>query len=222
MSVSSRLDSVRAKVPEGVTLVAVSKYHPLEALKEAYDSGQRIFGESRVQELQEKQPLMPNDVEWHFIGHLQANKVKYIAPYITLIHAVDTPKLLEEISRQGLKCGRQIPVLLQLHVATEETKYGFSTEDAEAYLASNAWRELAGARIDGIMCMASNVDDEAQIAGEFDKAHEFFLHARQTYFADAPHFEKCSWGMSGDMHIAVRHGANLVRVGSDIFGARIY
>lgn len=222
MTISSRLEKVRSRLPEDVTLVAVSKYHPLEALRAAYESGQRVFGESRVQELQQKQPAMPSDVEWHFIGHLQTNKVKYIAPYVTLIHAVDNPKLLDEIDRQGAKHGRQIPVLLQLHVASEETKYGFTIQEAEAYLATNQWRQLRGARIDGIMCMASNVDDEAQIAREFDQAHNFFEMARTKFFEQAPHFRICSWGMSGDMHIAVQHGANMVRVGSDIFGPREY
>lgn len=226
-----RLLEVTDALPDGVSLVAVSKYHPLPALLEAYDAGQRIFGESRVQELQQKQPLMPSDVKWHFIGHLQVNKVKYIAPYIALIHAVDSFKLLREIDRQAERyeaerlahgLSPKIDVLLQLHVAQEETKYGFSTQECKAFLDSAEWRSLRHVNISGIMCMASNVDDEAQIAREFSEAQAFFLMARERYFADDSSFRYCSWGMSDDYPIAIEHGANLVRVGSYIFGPRDY
>ncbi len=149
---------------------------------EAYEAGQRVFGESHVQELQRKYEALPKDIEWHFIGHLQTNKVKYIAPYVSLIHAVDTPKLLAEISKQGVKCGRRIPCLLQLHVAQEETKFGFTVEEAEDFLKSGEWREMTGAELRGVMCMASLTDDEAQIAREFETARQFFLRARDTYF----------------------------------------
>ncbi len=173
--ISDILQEIKRELPEGTRLVAVSKYHPVSALQEAYDAGQRIFGESHVQELQMKRERLPQeDIEWHFIGHLQTNKVKYIAPYISLIHAVDTPKLLAEISRQGVRCGRHIPCLLELHVAQEETKYGFSLEECETYLASGTWQALSGAEIRGVMCMASNVDDERQIAQEFETANQFF------------------------------------------------
>lgn len=226
-----RLSEVRERLPEEVRLVAVSKYHPCEAILEAYDAGQRIFGESRVQELQEKQAVLPSDIEWHFIGHLQVNKVKYIAPYISLIHAVDSLKLLMEIDKQ---CARhederierglpaKIKVLLQLHVAQEDTKYGFAPSACKAFLSSGEWRKLEHVEIAGVMCMASNTDDEEQIASEFQTAYDFFAFARERYFADADSFCECSWGMSDDYPIAVEHGSTLVRVGSYIFGARQY
>lgn len=226
-----RLHDVLSNLPDNVRLVAVSKYHPVAAILEAYDAGQRIFGESRVQELQEKQKSLPNDVEWHFIGHLQQNKVKYIAPYISLIHAVDSFRLLKEIDRQAGRCREvreangltvEIPVLLQLHVAQEESKFGFTPAECKAFLDSSDWRTLSNVHIVGVMCMASNTDDEEQIANEFDVAEEFFRMAKHRYFADDPEFCRCSWGMSDDYPIAVEHGANLVRVGSYIFGERQY
>ena len=210
-----------ATLPEGVRLTAVSKYHPEQSIMAAYAAGQRIFGESRVQELQRKYEALPKDIQWHFIGHLQTNKVKYIAPYVSLIHAVDTPRLLEEISRQGIKAGRKIPCLLQLHVAQEETKYGFSIAEATEFLSGGAWQQMEGAEIHGIMCMASNVDDDEQIAREFETARRFFLQARNTWFSDRPSFRECSWGMSDDYPIAVAHGSTLVRIGSKIFGQRV-
>lgn len=226
-----RLNNVREQLPDEVRLVAVSKYHPCEAILEAYDAGQRIFGESRVQELQEKQVVLPHDIEWHFIGHLQVNKVKYIAPYISLIHAVDSLKLLTEIDKQ---CARhederierglsaKIRVLLQLHVAQEETKFGFTPSECKAFLASGEWRSLHHVEIAGVMCMASNTDDEEQIASEFKTAYDFFEFARERYFADVESFCECSWGMSDDYPIAIDHGSTLVRVGSYIFGPRQY
>ncbi len=211
---------LRQELPEGARLVAVSKYHPASAIQEAYDAGQRIFGESRVQELQAKRRELPGDIEWHFIGHLQTNKVRQIAPYVALIHAVDSPHLLTEVSRQAQACGRRIPCLLQLHVAQEDTKYGFTPRECEEYLGSGEWRTLTGAELTGIMCMASNTDDERRIAEEFETAHQFFLHAKETYFGDRPSFRECSWGMSDDYPIALRHGSTLVRIGSKIFGDR--
>jgi len=221
-SIQSEIQHICASLPEGVRLVAVSKFHPEEAIMQAYEAGQRVFGESHVQELQRKHGALPGDIEWHFIGHLQTNKVKYIAPYVSLIHAIDTPRLLAEVSRQGLKCGRRIPCLLQLHVAREETKFGFTPDEAEEFLRGGEWRQMEGAELCGIMCMASLTDDEEQIASEFDVAHQFFLHARDTYFSDQPSFCQCSWGMSDDYPIAVLHGATLVRIGSKIFGQRQY
>ncbi|MBO4612470.1 MAG: YggS family pyridoxal phosphate-dependent enzyme [Bacteroidaceae bacterium] len=220
--IGEEIRNITASLPAGVRLVAVSKYHPEEAIMQAYQAGQRAFGESHVQELQRKYESLPKDIEWHFIGHLQTNKVKYLAPYVSLIHAVDTPKLLAEISKQGIKCGRRIPCLLQLHVAQEETKFGFSVEEAEAFLQSGEWREMQGAEIHGIMCMASLTDDEQQIAHEFDTAHQFFLRAKELYFAQEASFCECSWGMSDDYLIALRHGSTMIRVGSKIFGQRQY
>lgn len=218
--IADEIHSITESLPEGVRLVAVSKYHPETSIMAAYEAGQRVFGESHVQEMQRKYAILPKDIEWHFIGHLQTNKVKYIAPYVSLIHAVDTPKLLAEISKQGVKCGRTIPCLLQLHVAQEETKFGFSVEEAEAFLQSGEWREMKGAELRGIMCMASLTDDESLIAREFEKARQFFLHAKASYFGDS--FCECSWGMSDDYPIAIKHGSTMVRIGSKIFGNRSY
>ena len=217
MSVQSNLKEVIATLPPQVRLVAVSKFHPNEALQEAYDAGQRIFGESKVQEMTQKYESLPKDIEWHFIGHLQPNKVKYIAPFITLIHAVDTPKLLAEIHRQAEKHGRGIPCLLQLHVAAEETKYGFTPDEAWQFLESGEWRNYPNAQISGVMCMATNTDDEVRIRHDFQMAHDFFLRAQSTFFADAPHFTQCSWGMSDDYQLALKHGSTHVRIGSRIF-----
>lgn len=222
MSIASTIASIKQSLPEGTRLVAVSKYHPAEMIAEAYEAGQRIFGESHVQELQQKHEILPQDIEWHFIGHLQTNKVKYIAPYVSLIHAVDTMKLLQEIEKQAAKCERTIKVLLQLHVAQEETKYGLTLDECEALLKEGEWKSLEHIEIAGIMCMGSNVDDEEQIAGEFATAHKFFLHAKETYFANQPSFCECSMGMSDDYHIAIHEGSTLVRVGSKIFGQRVY
>lgn len=217
-----QLLTIKNELPEGVRLVAVSKFHPVASLKEAYEVGQRVFGESRVQELQQKQPEMPNDVEWHFIGHLQANKVKYIAPYISMIHGVDSWKLLQEINRQGERNGRVIDCLLQLHVAQEETKFGFSLEECNAFLEEGAWKNLSNVRICGLMCMATFTDDMEQVRKEFAVAHEFFKEVKTTYFAHEDAFKECSWGMSDDYPIAVTEGSTLVRVGSKIFGERVY
>ncbi len=220
--IADRLKEINEQLPAETRLVAVSKYHPASAVVEAYEAGQRVFGESHVQELQKKRDELPQDIEWHFIGHLQTNKVKYIAPYIALIHAVDTPKLLAEISKQGLKVGRRIPCLLELHIAQEESKYGFSINECDQFLQSGEWKALTGAEIHGIMCMASFIENEQQIASEFEKAHQFFLHAKQTYFADKSYFKECSWGMSHDFPLAIQHGSTLIRVGTRIFGERVY
>lgn len=222
MSITATIKQLTEQLPEGTHLVAVSKYHPSSMIREAYKAGQRIFGESHVQELQQKANELPDDIEWHFIGHLQTNKVKYIAPYVSLIHAVDSFKLLCEIEKQASKCNRTIDILLQLHVAQEETKFGFTPDECEAMLAEGKWREMEHLRIKGIMCMASNVDDEVQIAREFDTAHQFFLTAKEQYFSHDTYFCECSMGMSDDYPIALKHGSTLVRIGSLIFGPRIY
>lgn len=221
-AIQEQINSLRAELPAGVRLVAVSKYHPAEALAAAYEAGQRIFGESHVQELQEKQAVLPADIEWHFIGHLQTNKVKYIAPYISLIHAVDSFRLLQEINKQATKCNRIISCLLQLHLAQEDTKFGLTPEECHALLASGEWKKLTHTRITGLMCMASNVDDNEQIRREFHQAQTLFLKFRDEFFADEPSFCECSWGMSDDYPIAIQEGSTLVRVGSKIFGPRNY
>lgn len=216
------LNEVRATVKQGVELVAVSKFHPAALIKEAYDQGQRIFGESRVQELQAKHEALPADIQWHFIGHLQPNKVKYIAPYISLIHAVDSYKLLAEINKQAAKHDRVIPCLLELHIAQEESKYGFTPEACTALLEDGAWRALENVQIAGLMCMASNTPDMVQVRSEFHQARVCFDELKQRFFADDPHFCERSWGMSHDYDVAMDEGATLVRVGSAIFGEREY
>ncbi len=216
------LNEVRATVKQGVELVAVSKFHPAALIKEAYDQGQRIFGESRVQELQAKHEALPADIQWHFIGHLQPNKVKYIAPYISLIHAVDSYKLLAEINKQAAKHDRVIPCLLELHIAQEESKYGFTPEACTALLEDGAWRALKNVQIAGLMCMASNTPDMVQVRSEFHQARVYFAELKQRFFADDPHFCERSWGMSHDYDVAMDEGATLVRVGTAIFGEREY
>ena len=222
MSIQENIREVLSTLPDGVRLVAVSKYHPIEAIREAYDGGQRIFGESKVQEMTAKHDQLPADIEWHFIGHLQTNKVKYIAPYVSLIHGVDSYKLLLEINRQGQRAGRIIPCLLQIHVAQEETKFGFSLEECLQMLALGEWRALPYVSIRGIMGMASNTDDMEQVRQEFSTLNNFFSQVREKYFSDRENFSELSMGMSDDYPIAIEEGSTLVRVGSRIFGDRVY
>lgn len=220
MSVSEEIRLITQALPAGVRLVAVSKYHPSEAIREAYAAGQRLFGESHAQELQRKtQELADLDVEWHFIGHLQTNKVKYLAPYVHLIHSMDSPRLLAEIHKQAQKAGRVVPCLLQLHVAQEETKFGFTPDEARAYLDSGEWQQLSGVRIAGVMAMASNTDDTLRIRQDFHRARLFFEELRRDYLPSAT---ELSMGMSGDWHIAIDEGSTLIRIGTQIFGERQY
>ena len=222
MSIQHQIHALHKALPADAQLVAVSKFHPVEALREAYEAGQRIFGESRVQELVEKQQVMPQDIEWHFIGHLQQNKVKYIAPFVALIHGVDSEKLLIEIDKQGRRFDRRVPCLLQLHVAREESKFGFTPNKAREYLTSGVWRDLSHVELRGIMCMASFTDEQQIIRQEFTIAHEFFNWAKHEFFANVPSFNIRSWGMSDDYPIALECGSNMVRVGTKIFGEREY
>ena len=227
--ISDEIQRITAQLPEGVRLVAVSKFHPAEAIREACGAGQRVFGESHAQELQRKHEELADieGLEWHFIGHLQTNKVKYIAPYVSLIHAADSPRLLTEINKQAERCGRTIPCLLQLHVAQEETKFGFTPEEAQAYLDSGEWQALGHVRLAGVMAMASNTDDEHRIREDFRRARRFFEQA-QTYFPSlaegdkAGGFTELSMGMSDDWHIAIDEGSTLIRIGTQIFGERQY
>ncbi len=220
--VKSNLKQVLANLPEGVRLVAISKYHPNEYIEAAYAEGQRIFGESHEQELRGKHATLPKDIEWHFIGHLQTNKVKYIAPYVTMIEAVDSLKLLKEIDRQAAKNERVIDVLLELHIAEEETKYGLTPDALRSLLADGEWRELKHVRICGLMMMASYVDDEQQIRSEFQIAHSLFDEVKAGWFADCDYFCERSWGMSHDYLLAVEEGSTMVRIGTTIFGPRVY
>ena len=220
--VKGNLREVLGLLPEGVRLVAISKFHPNEYIEAAYEEGQRVFGESHEQELARKVESLPKDIEWHFIGHLQTNKVKYIAPYIAMIEAVDSLKLLKEINKQAAKHDRVIKVLLELHIAAEETKYGLTLDACRQLLEEGEWKEMKNVQICGLMMMASHVDDQHQIASEFDTAARFFVEVKAKYFADCPAFCERSWGMSHDYQLAVQHGSTMVRVGTTIFGPRVY
>ncbi len=220
--VKSNLRAVREQLPEQVRLVAVSKFHPDEYIMAAYEEGQRIFGESHEQELKRKQESLPKDIEWHFIGHLQTNKVKYIAPYISMIEAVDSMKLLREIDKQAAKYDRTIDVLLELHIAEEETKYGLTLDACRELLRDGEWRQLQHVRICGLMMMASNVEDTEQIRSEMMLASNFFDEVKSEFFADDPAFKERSWGMSHDFPIAVQCHSTMVRIGTTIFGPRVY
>lgn len=220
MDIEERLNEVLASLPEGVELVAVSKFHPEDDILKAYRQGQRVFGESREQELSRKYASLPKDIRWHFIGHLQTNKVKYIAPFISLIEAVDSLKLMKEINRQGEKCGRVIDILLELHLAQEDTKSGLTLDECRALLADGEWRQMANVRICGLMMMASFTDDDNQIRQEMLQAAAFFEEVKAEYFADADYFNRRSWGMSDDYEIALKCNSNTIRVGTKIFGPR--
>ena len=215
--IKDNLNEVRASLKDGVCLVAVSKYHPVEAVEAAYAEGQRIFGESREQELRVKYDTLPKDIQWHFIGHLQTNKVKYIAPYITMIEAVDSMKLMREIEKQAEKCGRVIDILLELHLAQEETKSGMTLDECRELLHGGEWRDMSHVRICGIMMMASNTDDEEEIKREFLTANDFYNEIKAQYFANDEAFSVKSYGMSHDYLLAQECGSNHVRVGSRIF-----
>ena len=225
MNCALRINNILQTLPEGVRLVAVSKYHPASLIQEAYDGGQRIFGESHVQELVQKYDVLPKDIEWHFIGHLQTNKVKYIAPFVSLIHAVDSEHLIKEIDKQAKRCQRTIPILLEVHVAKEETKYGFAPDELLSFMESGAWQQYTNVCFSGLMCMATNTDDEALIASEFERARQLFEAIGQIVNSSKSpnaNWKMCSWGMSSDYPIAVQHGSTLVRIGSMIFGERVY
>ena len=215
--IKDNLNEVRASLKDGVCLVAVSKYHPVEAVEAAYAEGQRIFGESREQELRVKYDTLPKDIQWHFIGHLQTNKVKYIAPYITMIEAVDSLKLMREIEKQAEKCNRVIDILLELHLAQEETKSGMTLDECRTLLQGGEWRDMSHVRICGIMMMASNTDDEEEIKREFLAANDFYNEIKAQYFANDEAFSVKSYGMSHDYLLAQECGSNHVRVGSRIF-----
>lgn len=222
MDIAKNLQQVWAELPQGVRLVAVSKFHPAESIREAYQAGQRIFGESKAQELQAKHEALPGDIEWHFIGHLQTNKVKYIAPYVTLIHSIDSPHLLAEVDRQAAKADRTVDCLLQVHIAREETKFGFTPDECRQYLASGQWGQLEHVRLCGLMGMATNTDDMQQVQAEFQGLAALFREVKAAWFPQAPWFKELSMGMSHDYHEAIAAGSTLVRVGSHIFGERNY
>ncbi len=220
MSVRGNIDKLRESVPADVKIVAVSKFHSNDEILEAYNDSQRIFGESRVQELNAKQPMLPWDIEWHFIGNLQRNKVKFIAPFIHLIHSLDSERLMLEIEKQALACDRKIPCLLQLHVADEETKSGFLPDECRRFLAKGKWRDCTHVQLAGVMGMATYTDDLKKVRGEFRLIKSLFGEFKSHYFSDDDHFKEISMGMSGDYPIAIEEGATIIRVGTLIFGER--
>lgn len=222
MKISDNLLSIRESLSDGTRLIAVSKYHPVEAIKEAYEAGQRLFGENHVQEMAAKYLLLPTDIEWHFIGHLQSNKIKYMISFVTMIHGVDSFKLLKEIDKQAAKVGRTVDCLLQLHVALEETKFGFSFNECRDMLQQNEWSLLKHIRICGVMGMATHTDNDEEVKNEFTSIHHFFVEIKNDYFAENDYFKEISMGMSDDYSIAMECGSTLVRVGTKIFGPRQY
>lgn len=218
--ISENLASIRKELPESVTLVAVSKTKPNEAILEAYLAGQRVFGENRVQELTDKAEVLPKDIEWHMIGHLQRNKVKYIAPFVSLIHGVESLRLLTEINKEANKNKRTIHVLLQFHIAEEETKFGLNSDEARDLLQSEDYRNMKNVKIVGVMGMATFTDNETQVRKEFQALKEIFDTLKAEFFAQQDTFKEISMGMSGDYRIAIEEGSTMVRIGSSIFGSR--
>lgn len=222
MGISSEILRLKEELPSTVKLVAVSKFNPAEAIREAYDAGQRIFAESRPQELQQKVGILPHDIQWHFIGHLQTNKLKMVLPYVSLVHSVDSERLLGEISKYAAKNGLNVKCLLEVFIAQEESKQGFSEEELFDLLARFTASPLPGVEICGLMGMASFTDDQKQISGEFAQLKGIFDRVREKYVSTLPDFKELSMGMSGDYKIAVGYGSTMVRIGTTIFGARNY
>ena len=222
MSIAGQILQLRNSLPQEVSLLAISKYQPIEALQEAYDAGQRMFGENHIQEMAAKAAVLPKDIEWHFTGQVQTNKIKYMASFVSLIHAVDSFRLLREIDKHAAKHNRTIDCLLQIHIAQEETKYGLTVEECRQLLATEPWRELKHIRIAGLMAMGSNTDDMAQVRSEFRRMRQLFDELKVAYFADEPSFAQLSEGMTDDYLIAIEEGSTIVRIGSMIFGERQY
>lgn len=220
MFIKQNLLEIRKHIPENVKLVCVSKFHPESAVQEAYDCGERIFGESRVQELMQKQPVLPKDIHWHFIGHLQSNKIKHIVDFVELIHGVDSFKLLKEIDYQAKKSGRRVKCLLQIYIAQEETKFGFSTDEVKEMLASDEFKPLENVEITGLMGMATFTENQNQVRHEFKMLKSFFDELKKNYFSENDSFREISMGMSDDYLIAIEEGSTMVRIGSKIFGNR--
>ena len=215
--IRKNIEAIRATLPNRVTLIAVSKYHPIESIEEAYSAGQRDFGESKAQDLRIKQQSLPKDIKWHFIGHLQSNKIKYIASFIHLIHSIDSLRLLQEVDRQAEKNQRVISCLLQIHIAEEESKFGFSPEECLNMLEEGEWRNLKHIQIRGLMCMASNTNNAIQIKEEFLSVKRLFDIIKDKYFCNEESFDTFSAGMSDDYPIAIEAGSTHIRVGSGIF-----
>jgi PLP dependent protein len=220
MNIKNNINNFSQNLPAGCKLIVVSKTQPVEKVREAYDAGQRIFGENKVQELVPKHEALPPDIEWHLIGHLQTNKVKYVAPFVHLIHSVDSGKLLEEINKQALKSGRIISCLLQMHIAEEETKFGFSEEEVLQFLSSDDFKKLTNITVLGLMGMATFTDNQEQVRKEFRGLKTFFEKLKGMNLPSTVQMRELSMGMSGDFKIAVEEGSTLVRIGTAIFGAR--
>lgn len=220
MTVKDKINNLLSEIPENVKLVAVSKTKPVSTILEYYNVGYKIFGENKVQEITGKYPELPKDIEWHFIGHLQRNKVKYIIPFVYLIHGVDSFKLLKEINKQAKKINRTVDCLLQFHIATEESKFGFDLDEAHEMLSSTEFDELKNINIRGVMGMATYTDDENQVRTEFHNLNSIFKELKKSYFNDSPTFKDISMGMSGDYKIAIEEGSTIVRIGSNLFGSR--
>jgi PLP dependent protein len=222
MTIAENIDTLKSRLPAKVQLVAVSKTKPVEMLMEAYNHGQRVFGENKVQEMSAKFEVMPKDIAWHFIGHLQTNKIKYMASFVHLIHSVDSFKLLKSINAEAKKVDRIIPCLLQFHIAEEETKFGLSMEEACEMFHSGEFKQLANVKVCGVMGMATFTEDETQIRREFASLKKYFDELKSDYFSGDDEFKQISMGMSGDYQIAVEEGSTMVRIGSTIFGERQY
>lgn len=222
MSIESNLQRIKSTIPSNVKLVAISKTHPVDVVMEAYNVGQRVFGENKVQELVSKYEAMPKDIEWHLVGHLQTNKVKYIAPFVNLIHSVDSLKLLSVINKEAEKVERIIDCLLQMHIATEETKFGLSLVELEEILKSDEFFKMKNIRVVGLMGMATFTDNMDHVRTEFKSLHDIFKSVKEKYFDEKSWFKELSMGMSSDYNIAIEEGSTMVRIGSDIFGYRNY
>ena len=222
MSISESIKKIQSELPPGVKLVAVSKFHPVEKLMQAYDAGQRLFGESRVQELAQKVGAMPSDVQWHFIGHLQTTKVRQLVPHVHLIHSVDSLRLLQCINKEAARIDRVVDVLLQVHVAQEVEKFGFAIDELEALANEGQLAAMPNVRVVGLMAMATNTDDEAEIRKEFAEAHRAFEYLKQGCYRNNAEFCELSMGMSDDYHLAIAEGSTMVRIGTTIFGIREY
>jgi PLP dependent protein len=222
LSIAANIVSLKESIPGHVRIVAVSKMHPVGALWEAYEAGQRAFGENKAQELVAKQAQLPSDIEWHFIGHLQTNKVKFLASFISLIHSIDSINLLGEVNKEAIKHHRIIDCLLQFHIATEETKFGMDLKEARELLDSDRFQTMKNIRIIGVMGMSSFSDDLAMVRREFKSLHECFVTLKAFYFKHQDDFNVISMGMSGDYTIAIEEGSTMVRIGTSIFGTRKY
>ena len=222
MTIAEQIKNITSSLPATTKLIAVSKTKPIENIQEAYDAGQRVFGENKALEMREKHEALPKDIEWHFIGHLQTNKIKYIIPYVSLIHSIDSLNLLKEVNKEATKKDRRVDCLLQFHIAQEETKFGLSYDEAVQLLTSAEYKQMENIRIVGVMGMATFTDNNNQVSAEFATLRDIFDRLKKEYFTTEDSFCELSMGMSDDYPLAIEQGSTLVRVGSAIFGKRNY